>query len=185
MLLHFACTKQRSSVRNTLFLHNYYIHSYTNVKVKIKHWHMCTLSQKVLQMQSQHRGNVHKQMYAPTQMLCTYTYSHACLVYSHMCSLHTPASISTFSKLRTHCSPRQVTMVIVRQMMDSTVPIYDTQVRAASLGPGGGGAGLMSCRNGRKKGHTAECLHTSGYCRKMNTCFWEQLALLWPCMVMS
>ena len=39
--------------------------------------------------------------------------------------------------------------------MDSTVPIYDTQVRAASPGPGAGGAGLMSCGNGRKKGHTA------------------------------
>ena len=32
--------------------------------------------------------------------------------------------------------------------MESIVPMYDTQVRVMSLGPGVGGLGLMSCRNG-------------------------------------
>ena len=36
-------------------------------------------------------------------------------------------------------------MVMVRQTMESKVPMYDTPVRAASVGPGVGGLGLMSC----------------------------------------
>ena len=65
--------------------------------------------------------------------------------------------------------------------MDSTVPMYDTPVWVTSLGPGVGGLGLTSCRDGWEEGTLLNACTVQH--RERNTPrIRELLKLHWCCM---